>query len=234
MKRIKPTVEDYGLVIKRIAYRDNDLILHLLTRDQGKSSLFVSNGKKPHKRYGCSFELFSHLKFLYRNNLKETLAFIENKWKDIDKIHTYEYQFFDEQLANSHAIFGDLISIVGFISILAVSIACLGLLGMATYTAETRLKEIGIRKVMGASVKSILLLLSRGFIILLGIAILIGGPLAYFINNLWLELFAYRVNFGINIFGSAILIMLILGLLTVGSQTLRAALTNPSVTLRDE
>lgn len=168
------------------------------------------------------------------NNLKETLAFIENKWKDIDKIHTYEYQFFDEQLANSHAIFGDLISIVGFISILAVSIACLGLLGMATYTAETRLKEIGIRKVMGASVKSILLLLSRGFIILLGIAILIGGPLAYFINNLWLELFAYRVNFGINIFGSAILIMLILGLLTVGSQTLRAALTNPSVTLRDE
>jgi putative ABC transport system permease protein len=87
---------------------------------------------------------------------------------------------------------------------------------------------------MGASVKSILILLSRGFIILLGIAILLGGPLAYFINNLWLELFAYRVNFGVNIFGSAILIMLILGLLTVGSQTLRAALTNPSVTLRDE
>jgi putative ABC transport system permease protein len=168
------------------------------------------------------------------NNLKETLAFIENKWKKIDKIHTYEYQFFDEQLANSHAIFGDLISIVGFISILAVSIACLGLLGMATYTAETRLKEIGIRKVMGASVQSLLVLLSRGFIILLSIAIVIGVPLAYFINNLWLELFAYKVSFGINIFGTSILVMLILGILTVGSQTLRAALINPIVTLRDE
>jgi len=168
------------------------------------------------------------------NNLKETLAFIENKWKEIDKVHTYEYQFFDEQLANSTAIFGDLISIIGFISILAVSIACLGLLGMATYTAETRLKEIGVRKVMGASVQSILFLLSRGFIILLGVAIIIGGPLAYIINNLWLELFAYKVNFGVNIFGTAILIMLLLGLLTVGSQTLRAALTSPSITLRDE
>ena len=168
------------------------------------------------------------------NNLKETLSFIETKWKKIDKIHAFEYQFFDEQLANSHAIFGDVISIVGFIAILAVSIACLGLLGMATYTAETRLKEIGIRKVMGASVQSILLLLSRGFIILLAIAILIGGPLAYFMNNLWLQMFAYKVDFGITIFGTSILIMLILGLLTVGSQTLRAALTSPSITLRDE
>jgi putative ABC transport system permease protein len=168
------------------------------------------------------------------NNLKETLAFIESKWKEIDKIHTYEFKFFDEQLANSQAIFGDVISIVGFIAILAVSIACLGLLGMATYTAETRLKEIGIRKVMGASIQSILLLLSKGFIILLGIAILIGAPIAYFINNLWLQMFAYKVDFGITIFSASILIMLILGLLTVGSQTLRAALTSPSITLRDE
>jgi len=168
------------------------------------------------------------------NNLKETLAFIESKWKQIDKIHTYEYKFFDEQLASSHAIFGDVISIVGFIAVLAVSIACLGLLGMATYTAETRLKEIGIRKVMGASVKSILLLLSKGFIILLGIAIIIGVPIAYFLNNLWLQMFVYKVNLGISIFGISILIMLILGLLTVGSQTLRAALASPSITLRDE
>ncbi len=168
------------------------------------------------------------------NNLKETLDFMESKWKQIDKIHAYEYKFFDEQLANTHAIFGDVISIVGFIAILAVSIACLGLLGMATYSAETRLKEIGIRKVMGASVNSILLLLSKGFIILLGIAILIGGPLAYFINNLWLQMFVYKVNFGFTIFGISILIMLILGLLTVGSQTLRAAMASPSITLRDE
>jgi putative ABC transport system permease protein len=168
------------------------------------------------------------------NNLKETLDFMESKWKQIDKIHAYEYKFFDEQLANTHAIFGDVISIVGFIAILAVSIACLGLLGMATYSAETRLKEIGIRKVMGASVNSILLLLSKGFIILLGIAILIGGPLAYFINNLWLQMFVYKVNFGFTIFGISILIMLILGLLTIGSQTLRAAMASPSITLRDE
>ena len=154
--------------------------------------------------------------------------------KEISKQQEETYKFFDEQLANTHAIFGDVISIVGFIAILAISIACLGLLGMATYTAETRLKEIGIRKVMGASVQSLLILLSRGFIILLSIAIVIGVPLAYFINNLWLELFAYKVSFGINIFGTSILLMLILGILTVGSQTLRAALISTIVTLRDE
>jgi len=180
-------------------------------------------------------ETFRYINIRYTGeDFKATLAFLENKWKELDKIHSFNYQFFDQQLAESHAIFGDVMSIIGYVSIIAVVIASMGLLGMVTYNVETRIKEIGIRKVMGASVKSVLIQISRGFLILLLIAILIATPIAYFVNNLWLQNFAMRVNFNINILGTSILLVLILGLLAIGSQTVKAALTNPAITLRDE
>ena len=168
------------------------------------------------------------------NNLNETVIFLENEWKKIDQVHSFEYKFFDQQLANSHAIFGDVISVIGFISTLAVSIACLGLLGMAVFTAETRQKEIGIRKALGADVSSILYLLSKGFIALLVVSIILAVPIAYFLNNLWLQEFAYRVDFGAKVMGIAVSIMIALGLLTIGSQTLKASFTNPATTLQNE
>jgi len=167
-------------------------------------------------------------------NLNETITFLENKWKEIDNKHAFKYRFFDEQLAESQGIFNDILSIVGFVAIIAIVIAVMGLLGMATYTSETKIKEIGIRKVLGASVKGILLYISKGYVYMLIIAILIATPIAYFLNNIWLQNFAVRINFSIWILGFGILILLILGLLAIGSQTLKAALTNPANTLRDE
>jgi len=167
-------------------------------------------------------------------NLNETISFLEGKWKELDKIHTFQYQFFDEQLADSQGIFSDVLSIVGFVSLIAIVIAGMGLLGMATYSAETKIKEIGIRKVLGASVKGILIQISRGYIYMLLIAIIIATPIAYFLNNTWLQFFAIRINFSIWILVFGVALLLILGLLAIGSQTLKAALSNPAKTLRDE
>jgi len=167
-------------------------------------------------------------------NLTETIAFLESKWKEMDKIHGFSYQFFDEQLADSQGIFSDVLSIVGFVALIAIVIAGMGLLGMATYTAETKIKEIGIRKVLGASVQGILLHISKGYIYMLLISIIIATPIAYYFNNMWLQFFAIRVNFSIGILSFGILMLLILGLLAIGSQTIKAALSNPASTLRDE
>jgi len=178
---------------------------------------------------------FNHASIkLSSQNITNTIANLEKSWKKVDPVHEFDYQFFDEQLAETHQIFNDIGSIIGSIAVIAVSIACLGMLGMITFTSETRFKEVGIRKVMGAEASNIVFLLSKGFIILLVIAIIITAPIAYFLNNLWLQFLAYRVNFSFDILISGILIMLVLGLITVGSQTFKAALLNPSNTLRNE
>jgi putative ABC transport system permease protein len=167
-------------------------------------------------------------------NINETISFLESKWKEIDKIHAFSYQFFDDQLADSQGIFSDVMSIVGFVALIAIVISGMGLLGMATYSAETKIKEIGIRKVLGATVNGILFHISKGYVYMLIIAILIATPISYFLNNMWLQFFAIRINFSIWILGFGVLVLLILGLLAVGSQTLKAALSNPASTLRDE
>ncbi len=167
-------------------------------------------------------------------NLNETVTFLESKWKELDRIHTFQYQFFDEQLADSQGIFSDVLSIVGYVSLIAIVIAGMGLLGMATYSAETKIKEIGIRKVLGASVRGILMQISRGYIFMLLIAIIIATPIAYFLNNTWLQFFAIRINFSVWILVFGVLLLLILGLLAIGSQTVKAAMSNPANTLRDE
>ena len=149
-------------------------------------------------------------------------------------MHPFNYKFFDEQLAKTHAIFGDILSMIGFVAFLAISISSLGLLGMATFAAETRRKEIGIRKVLGAEIRGLLVLLSGGFFILLIIAAVIAIPLSYLINNAWLQEFAYRISMGPAIFLGGMLIVFLIGLLTIGSQTLKAAMTNPAAVLRDE
>ena len=129
-------------------------------------------------------------------------------------------------------LFGDLVSILSVISFLAILISCLGLLGMATYATETRIKEISIRKVLGSSNGSLIYLLSQGFVSILLIAIAV--PAAYFINNLWLEQLAYHVSVDITTIVVGVITLIIFGVLTIGSQTLRAAFINPVDNLRSE
>lgn len=161
-----------------------------------------------------------------------TVARLEEKWKRIDPVHPIKYEFFDQQLASTHQGIFDVVSILGFVAFLAITIACLGLLGMATYTAERKTKEVSIRKVLGAEDLSIALLLSGEFLKMLAISICIGAPLSYFLNNLWLELFPSRVDFGAGTVLSGAMILLVLGLITIGSQTLRASKRNPVDSLK--
>ena len=163
-----------------------------------------------------------------------TLSKLEDKWKEIDQIHSFKYRFFDDQLAEANQWIGDIISIVGFIAFLAVTIACLGMLGMAIYTTERRTREVGIRKAFGAQNLDITFLLSRGFVNILLIAICIGVPLSFVINNLWLQNLPNRVDLGLDTALLGTLILTVLGLITVGSQTVIASRRNPVDSLKHE
>ena len=180
-------------------------------------------------------EYFSYLNLkVTSSDLNGILAKLEEKWKNIDPVHPFKYHFFDDQLVKVNQWLGDLVSIIGFIAFLAIIIACLGLLGMAIYTTERRTKEIGIRKVLGAAELSLVFLLSKQFLTILLISVLISAPLSYFINDLWLQTFPNRVEFGFSTVVVGCLILLALGLLTIGSQTLRAAKKNPVDSIRIE
>ena len=145
---------------------------------------------------------------------------------------SFKYEFLDQQLQSTHQGIFDVVSILGFIAFLAIVIACLGLLGIATYTAERKTKEVGIRKILGAESMSIALLLSKGFMKMLMVSIIIGAPLSYFINDFWLQKFPNRVEFGFSTILIGTLILLTLGLLTIGSQMIKASRSNPVDSLK--
>jgi putative ABC transport system permease protein len=163
-----------------------------------------------------------------------TVARLAEKWKALDPVHPFKYEFFDQELAATNQGIFDVVSVLGFLAFLAVTISCLGLLGMATYTTQRRRKEVGIRKVLGAADWGIALLLSREFLKMLVVAVALGVPLTYGVNTLWLQNFPNRVPFGAGTLLLGTGILLVLGLLTVASQTLRAARSKPVDSLRTE
>ncbi|MEM1257286.1 MAG: ABC transporter permease [Bacteroidota bacterium] len=165
---------------------------------------------------------------------KSIIWFMEQKWKALDKVHSLKYDIYEEQLKGTNAIFADIMYILGFISFLTITISTLGLLGIAAFTAESKRKEISIRKVHGAKTKNITFLLSKGFLPLFIIAVLVTVPLSYFVNGLWLEEFAYKVNLSPWIFVLGIGIMFTTGFGTILFQTLSAANDNLLKRLKEE
>jgi putative ABC transport system permease protein len=163
-----------------------------------------------------------------------TVSQLAERWKTLDPVHPFKYEFFDQELAATNQGIFDVVSVLGFLAFLAVTISCLGLLGMATYTTERRRKEVGIRKVLGAADLGIALLLSREFLKMLALAVVLGVPLTYGINTLWLQNFPNRVPFGAGTVGLGTGILLVLGLLTIASQTFKAARSKPVDALRAE
>ncbi|MCJ7446532.1 MAG: ABC transporter permease [Bacteroidales bacterium] len=163
-----------------------------------------------------------------------TLAKFRGVWTSIDPYHDLEGSFLEYEIKDYYGIFGDVLYTVGFATILAVVVACLGLFGMATYSIQTRLKEVGVRKVFGSQSQSVALLIGRTFIIMLIIAAAIGAPLAYLINSAWLKFLAFHVTFGAGTLFTGIIIVFIIGILTVLSQTLKAANSNPVDILKYE
>ena len=168
------------------------------------------------------------------DDISGTLAFIENKWKDLDPAHPFEYSFMDETFDRIYRSEEKLSKIFSVFSMLAIFIAALGLFGLALFMVEQRTKEIGVRKVLGASMGDIFVLLSKEFVFLVLFANLFAWPTAYFLMHKWLDNFAYRVNIGFWIFIFAAAIAFVIALLTISFQAMRAALANPIESLRYE
>ncbi len=164
----------------------------------------------------------------------KTIGSIQTKWKEFIPDNPFEYTFLDAQydsLYKSDQTVGKVFSVFTFLSI---TVACLGLLGLAIYTAECRTKEIGIRKVLGASVQNVVAMLSRDFALLVVIASLIAIPLSWYAMNKWLQDFAYPTKVNWWIFALAAALTLVIALLTVSFQSIKAALMNPVKSLRSE
>ena len=165
---------------------------------------------------------------------KSLIAQIQGKWKAMAPGLPFSYRFLDEsfnEMYRSEQRFGKLALIF---SVLAIFIACLGLFGLATFIAEQRTKEIGIRKVLGASIQGIVQMLSTDFMILVAIAFVFAAPFAWWIMHTWLQDFAYRINIDWWVFAVAGLTALFIALITVSFQAIKAALTNPVKSLRTE
>jgi putative ABC transport system permease protein len=165
---------------------------------------------------------------------KDALAFIQSVWQKNFPDHPFEYQFLDEHFADVYRADSQVSSIVGILAVLAIIISCLGLFGLASYSAERRVKEVGIRKVLGASIQSIVAMLSKDFLKYVLIAAVIALPLAWLSVYKWLQDYAYRVNISWWIFLAAIFIAVIIALVTISFQAIRAAVANPVKSLRTE
>jgi putative ABC transport system permease protein len=167
-------------------------------------------------------------------NVAAALAYVEKTYKTINPNQPFEYTFLDQTFADQYRDDERKGNLFLAFSSMAIFIACLGLFGLATFTAEQRTKEIGVRKVLGASVASIVTLLSKDFLKLVLVAIVIASPIAYYAMHRWLQDFAYRVDISWWIFGLAGLLAVGIALLTVSFQSIRAALVNPVKSLRSE
>lgn len=167
-------------------------------------------------------------------NLPTLMAQIENKWKQRAGNFQFTYSFMDEDFEAIYRTEQRMKQIFISFSVLAIVIACLGLFGLTAYAAEQRNKEIAIRKVIGAGTGSIINLMSADFIKLVGISILIASPLGWFAMNIWLQDFAYRTHIGASVFLFAGIIALVIAVITISFQTVRAALANPVNSLRTE
>ena len=175
-----------------------------------------------------------HVKFSNKRTTSQNLAAMENVFKQYNPEYPFEYHFIDEQYAKKFSDEQTTGTLTAFFAGLTIFISCLGLFGLATYMAENRIKEIGVRKVLGASVQSIATLLSKDFIKLVIISIVIASPVAWWSMDKWLQGYNYHIKISWLIFIEAGLLAIFIALLTVSFQAIKAAVANPVKSLRTE
>jgi putative ABC transport system permease protein len=168
------------------------------------------------------------------DNIPKTLSLLQNTFKKLVPLFPYDYQFMNDIITTNYETETKWKKIISIASVLFIFISCIGLFGLVILSIEQRTKEIGIRKVLGAAVSRIIVLISKEFIILILIAFVIAVPCGYWAITKWLEDFAYRINIGWWIFGLAIAFVLAIALITMSFQAIKAAVANPVKSLRSE
>lgn len=166
--------------------------------------------------------------------MSASISRIRETWEKTFPEAGFEYTFLDDEIDRNYDEYRSQGSMFLFLAILAIGIACLGILGLGSYAADQRSKEIGIRKVLGASVSSIDTLLSREFVILIVVANVIALPLAYFMTNEFLRWFAFRVNIGVGTYATVLGVSIFLALAAAGFQSVKAVVANPVDSMRYE
>lgn len=182
--------------------------------------------KKPNYNY-----VIAHIK---NGSIKNAVSTAAAAWQKLDSNEPFEYSFLDQDFEKNYKAEERLAALISYFTIIAIVISCLGLFGLTTFSVEQRTKEIGIRKVLGASTAGIISLLSKDFLKLVMISFVIACPLAWYFINKWLESFAYRVPFTIWIILLGCGVALLIAFVTISLQAIKAALTNPVKSLRTE
>jgi putative ABC transport system permease protein len=167
-------------------------------------------------------------------NVARVLKTAQDIWRKNNTNEPFEYTFLDDQFQKNYEADTRLSGIVVYFTVVAILIACLGLFGLAAFSAEQRTKEIGVRKVLGASVTTIISLLSVDFLRLILLSAIIASPIAWWFMNKWLQNFAYHQTIDWTVFVYTTLIAITIGLVTIGSQAIKAAVANPVKSLRSE
>lgn len=167
-------------------------------------------------------------------NVGPSLKGIEKLWNDVYPDYAFEYQFMDERIAAFYKQESQLSQIYECFAVVAILLSCLGLYGLASFMAVQRIKEVGIRKVLGSSVGAIVYLFSKEFVVLIGIGFAIAAPITWYLMNKWLQDYIYRIHIHWSIFLLAAVIAMAIALATVSYQLIKAALVNPVKSLRSE
>jgi putative ABC transport system permease protein len=168
------------------------------------------------------------------NKPGNAISFIQSVWQKNCQGHPFEYQFLDDHFAEVYRADSQVSAIVGVLAGLTIVISCLGLFGLASYSAEKRVKEVGIRKVLGASVQNIVNMLSKDFLKYVLLAALIALPLSWLTVHKWIQDYAYRIEISWWIFVIAVLVALLIAFITISFQAIKTAIANPVKSLRSE
>ena len=201
--------------------------------------ILVQSPYEPVKQAVYAFDVYDNANFYNirlnpEKSAKENLTIIEGVFKEHFPNLPFEYQFIDEEFAAKFALEERISSLARVFTILAILISCLGLFGLASFVAEQRTKEIGVRKVLGASVTNLWAMLSKDFVVLVSISMLLAAPLAWYGMEAFLDRYTYRTNQAWWIFALAGAGAILITLFTVSFQAIKAALMNPVKSLRSE
>jgi putative ABC transport system permease protein len=167
-------------------------------------------------------------------DIGKSIAFLKTTWEKMNPNEPFEYSFLDQDFQKNYEADKRQAALINYFTVIAIIISCLGLFGLATFSAAQRTKEIGIRKVLGASVASVVTLLSRDFIKLIILAVFIASPIAWFVMNKWLQGFNYRIDISWQVFAITTILAIAIGLLTISFQSIKTAISNPVKSLRSE